>query len=135
MEATNEQDHIGRVRTIDFTGSSDIEREEGQPIAVGLAQPDARRLAACWNACEGSATKDLEELGADYIKPLIKLIDERDALQAREAHLISALKAILATKPVSGLNPDARISDPPEVKVGWNVHALARAALAAAGAA
>ncbi len=44
----------------------------------GLFEPDARRLAACWNACDGSETEDLERLGADFIAPWIKMLDERD---------------------------------------------------------
>lgn len=50
---------------------------------------DARRLAACWNACEGSDVEDLERLGADFIKPLIDLIDERDQLKAQTEDLIT----------------------------------------------
>lgn len=42
-------------------------------------QANARRLVACWNACDGSETEDLERLGANFIKPLIDLIDYRDA--------------------------------------------------------
>lgn len=59
-----------------------VARVTARPTWIVEAKANARRLAACWNACEGSKTEDLEELGADYIKPLIKLIDEFAAARA-----------------------------------------------------
>lgn len=40
-----------------------------------------------------------------------------------------ALKKITETKPAHGMNMKAKMSDPPELKVCWNVHAIARDAL------
>lgn len=64
---------------------SDINTPDGMTIATA-GNDNARRLAACWNACEGSEVEDLERLGADFIKPLIDLIDENEKLkkQAKE---------------------------------------------------
>lgn len=51
-------------------------------MAEGEKEANARRLVACWNACEGSTTESLELLGSDYIKPLVDLIRQRDELLA-----------------------------------------------------
>lgn len=53
-------------------------------------------------------------------------------LIAAAPELLEALKSILAVKPQHGMNPHATGSDPMEVKVGWNVHMIARAAIAKA---
>lgn len=71
-----------------FSGGADLKRADGVVIGIEMSHDDARRLAACWNACEGSKTEDLEELGADYIKPLIKLIDECATARALLTELI-----------------------------------------------
>lgn len=47
---------------------------------AGNSFADARRIVACVNACEGSETEILEQLGGDFVKPLIDLIDQRDEL-------------------------------------------------------
>lgn len=46
--------------------------------------------------------------------------------------LLEALEQILSMKPTHGMNPNAKTNDPPELKVGWNVHAIARNAIAKA---
>ncbi|WUR15675.1 hypothetical protein E7V67_011400 [[Empedobacter] haloabium] len=48
-------------------------------------------------------------------------------------HLVAALQTILATKPQYGMNPQAIVGSPHGID--WNVHAIAREALDAAGAA
>jgi hypothetical protein len=57
---------------------------------------------------------------------ITKLREARTAV----AELIEAMKLIAATTPVHGMNPKALISAPMSEKVGWNVHFIARAALA-----
>jgi hypothetical protein len=47
--------------------------------------------------------------------------------------LVTALHQILDTKPAYGMNPNAVVGSPHAI--GWNVHDIARAALAAAEAA
>ena len=58
--------------------------------AIADTPEDARRLAACWNACDGSTTEDLERLGSDFIAPWVKLFDE---LEAARALLAEALES------------------------------------------
>ena len=59
------------------------------------SEHDARRLAACWNACEGVPTESLEKewwghLG-DKTKPS-KLMAQRDALLAACKALVEAIE-------------------------------------------
>jgi hypothetical protein len=118
----------------------------------GKDEADARRLVACWNASEGLSTEDLETAGnsfngwrlASYAmndakaqrdelqKTLMSIEAKVDALIAQRDELLAALKQIASTKPVNGMNPDARMSDPADIKVGWNIHWIARAAIAKA---
>lgn len=60
--------------------------------------------------------------------PAGEMLRKQDAAikQLREA-----LEAIKATKPQHGMNPNAYMSDPDDIKVGWNVHWVAHKALAA----
>jgi hypothetical protein len=53
-------------------------------------------------------------------------------LIAAAPDLLEALRLIASTKPVHGMNPDARMGDPVDIKVGWNIHWIARAAIAKA---
>ena len=50
---------------------------------------NARRLVACWNACEGITTERLEDLGRPLMKHLIGC-DERAARQVKEAAALTA---------------------------------------------
>jgi len=50
-------------------------------------------------------------------------------LVAINAELLKTLEQILAIKPQTGMNPKAKGDDPIEIKVGWNVHMIARTAL------
>lgn len=47
-----------------------------------LSAADARRLAACWNACEGLDTGALERIGDNFIKPMADLTAQRDQARA-----------------------------------------------------
>lgn len=51
-----------------------------------------------------------------------------EAQRDRE-RLLDALQQIATTKPLCGLNPKAKVSDPQDMKLVWNVHAIARAAI------
>lgn len=63
-------------------------REDVRQIAVVNALEDARRLVACWNACQGLRTEHIEELAAigRGVERLAigchKLTKERDDLAA-----------------------------------------------------
>ena len=52
---------------------------------------DARRIVACWNACEGIPIDALE--GNTAFPTLAELIAERDRLREINAELIAALEA------------------------------------------
>ncbi|MFR9719922.1 hypothetical protein ACL00X_11255 [Aeromonas diversa] len=56
--------------------------EDGTDFATFYHAADAKRLAACWNACLGLDTADLEERGlaCAFGNQLIKLEQQRDAL-------------------------------------------------------
>lgn len=79
--------------------------------------------------------KELQHYGGYVIAESLTDEDRAFALRACNSHdeLVGALKAILETKPQFGMNPRAIVGSPDAV--GWNVHAMARAAIAAAGAA
>lgn len=66
---------------------TDLETSSGMTVADGVAVPDARRLAACWNIAEGMPTKEIEQ-GT----PLIKVRDKMNA----QAQQLAAARALLA---------------------------------------
>lgn len=81
----------------------------GKTVATFNDEPssdDARRLVACWNACEGITTERLEDLGRPLMQHLIGC-DERAARQVKEtgdlrAHrdaLLAALRCALKKAP------------------------------------
>jgi hypothetical protein len=77
---------IGRYRmavniTAGGSGTSIIEKQMA-------AQANARRLAACWNTCQGIPTEALED------DALRKLRDDRDQLLAQRDELLAALLKI-----------------------------------------
>lgn len=55
---------------------------------------NARRLAACWNACEGISTERLEDLGRPLMQHLIGC-DERAARQVKEAADLTSQRSTL----------------------------------------
>lgn len=55
---------------------------------------NARRLVACWNACEGITTERLEDLGRPLMQHLIGC-DERAARQVKEAADLTAQRGTL----------------------------------------
>lgn len=68
----------------------DLDTEDGWTIATA-GRGNARRIAAAWNAVEGSKTEVLEALGADFVKPLIDLIDDKERLSKE----LNAARALL----------------------------------------
>lgn len=64
-------------------------------IGEAKTEPDARRLVACWNACEGLSTKQIG-LIADHHE---KVQAQRDALLAAARDIRTALDDLLNQKP------------------------------------
>ena len=58
----------GRLKTRRPVGVDFLETEEGGKLVASLyyheatSEADARRLVACWNACEGVTTEHIEKL-------------------------------------------------------------------------
>lgn len=84
------------------TGSASFDPMAGVDTIVlyhDNAKADARRLVACWNACEGIAPDDLEAMPAAYMLAKLQMViplfqEARDALTAlteaqRKLHGIS----------------------------------------------
>lgn len=109
----SEQCTQGRISMAEWKAGEDahgfnLVTSEGDllPLCDMEAGPDddyeanARRLVACWNACEGITTERLEDLGRPLMKHLIGC-DERAARQVKEAaelcaqrdELLAGLKA------------------------------------------
>lgn len=66
--------------------------QDGMTIAAFVDEPseaNARRLVACWNACEGISTEHLED---DAVR---KLMQDRDLLLAQRDELLAELKKAL----------------------------------------
>ena len=70
--------------------------ERGNPVAeVGygpeaLCEANARRLVACWNACEDIATESLE---AGYIRGLVEALDLIETAAGSPGHVAYMTKA------------------------------------------
>lgn len=139
------EQHTTGPLTVERNGSAnhcDIYDADGFAIAGNVLQHHARRLAACWNACEGLPTERLETAppiaeritiaiaaGDNLDAELAKRNDELAAARALQAQLVQALAdATDSLEYVERTMPGA---------VGCGVRAerikAARAALAAAG--
>lgn len=79
-----------------------------QPKAIVGNDADARRLVACWNACDGGSTEDLEAL-AFFGIPVTKVVDgikqERDTARAELATARTLLAEINASIPNDHFDP------------------------------
>ena len=53
------------------------------------AEENSRRLTACWNACEGISTENLEDN-----KPIIELANDYNAVLKQRDELLAALVAV-----------------------------------------
>ncbi len=71
------QEKLGISHWADRPGEAILELEPEDQAAI------ARRLVACWNACEGIGLERLEDLGKPLIKHLIGC-DERAARQVKQ---------------------------------------------------
>jgi hypothetical protein len=77
---------VGRVDAVATTGfalDSDSER-------LALSRADARRLAACWNACEGISTERLEKIALGLPPALRAAHQDADKLRGQ---LVEAMQA------------------------------------------
>ena len=87
----------GRLRLFDTYVDPEIRDDNDKLVAVVLAEKanSARRLVACWNACEGISTDELETTGGAAVgwtrtaSKLIHATTQRDAL-------LAALNGLLA---------------------------------------
>lgn len=87
---------------------------------------DASRKALAVLSLTGADSALQDELVGAMEKP-----DRRVAeLTAQRDEMLVTLERIASTKPQYGMNPNAKMSDPADVKVCWNVHLIARTALA-----
>lgn len=72
------------ARVILFTqyGDHEIRSETGELIAVSVSHQhaNARRLVACWNACEGLYTESLER-GEPLAEQIVDVLVQRDELK------------------------------------------------------
>jgi uncharacterized membrane-anchored protein YhcB (DUF1043 family) len=73
---------------------SDVSGSFVPDLLVRLTEANARRLAACWNACEGVETDDIEQWTVNTGPLLINKIREVDALHV----LISSERAAAITE-------------------------------------
>ena len=71
-----------------------------------IRRENARRLAACWNACDGFSAEALED---DAPR---KLLEDRDRLLAQRKELLEALKAVTQ-------HLDARSKNTPDLEAVW----------------
>jgi len=94
---------IGKRRGAVFPIESDAPAVQGQIVAdVGFGASgevdiaNARRLVACWNACEKVSLEDLEAINrpadVSFAVNVDRLVRERDSLRAVNAELLEALK-------------------------------------------
>lgn len=77
----------------------------GGTVATFTDEPseaDARRLVACWNACEGITTERLEEIDKPLLMHLTgadrraaRMVQERRELEAQRDELLAALQGLL----------------------------------------
>lgn len=77
----------GRVILFTQYGDHEIRSETGELIAVSVSHQhaNARRLVACWNACEKASTEDLESLtrpgDVGWATTIDRVVRERDEIK------------------------------------------------------
>jgi hypothetical protein len=85
-EVSSDSGHIKHLCPVDSEGMSllTVVEHEGVKFAAVYSDEDARRLVACWNACEGLPTEVLEHAAStgDSLGGHIKLTAQRDELLA-----------------------------------------------------
>lgn len=84
----------GKLRVQDDDEYSVLVAEGAHPddsMAHVWTKPDARRLVACWNACEGISTEDIEH---GVVPPVDKRIYAR--IEKERGELMATLQGVLA---------------------------------------
>ena len=98
-EVVSDSGHIKHLCPVDVDGLSllTVVEHEGVKFAAVYSDDDARRLVACWNACIGAPTEDLESHGflALRTRQVESLEAERDSLRAVNAELMEALEGLV----------------------------------------
>ena len=83
------------IQTLDGSATVAVALEFG-PNNPGMREANARRLAACWNACEGVDTDLLNAAGDGILKKSLNKTSELHAmvkaLEAQRDELLAALK-------------------------------------------
>jgi hypothetical protein len=92
----------GRIEVAQILGGDwivqTVERNKfGQAalIAANLTEANARRLTACWNACEGLSTEQLEVLKKPVPSNILALIGERDGARIELAAASALLREVV----------------------------------------
>jgi hypothetical protein len=72
-----------------------ILEEDGGAIGVfgGTDPANARRLVACWNACDGIPTEEIESGTAGFLHRYATVVDERDALVKERDELVAVIRS------------------------------------------
>lgn len=100
-----------RIGTPPPNGEQTIGTYQGLMVAVattGIDMPtkaNARRLVACWNACDGISTNTLEALRTPIkdISCIPGLVADIDALRAVNAELVEALEGFIGVINAAGI--------------------------------
>lgn len=76
--------HVGQCHSVGITGTKVAIAVTGKvdELDADISEANARRIAACWNACDGIPTAWLEGGAADILEHSIALIKQRDELLA-----------------------------------------------------
>ena len=87
------------IQTQDGTVVALAVAHDVQPFSEVDSSPVARRLVACWNACQNIETEVLEQhalgvLGADYSQTLNELKAANQRLKSQRDDLLAALRKV-----------------------------------------
>ena len=102
-----------------------------EQLCQDITEANARRIEACWNACEGLSTELVEQLADMEDSPLAAC---EQAIAQRD-ELLGALRMLLLTAGEINDAPDGLLemaleSDDQETRNQANAHLCARAAIA-----
>lgn len=105
--------HIGKTVASQYT----LYDEHGQRVANsfesvmvsqrsdGECEANARRLVACWNACEGLDTETLELMASGNAPSLREIFGEHGQLWGQRDELLAALRGLLDALPSATTHP------------------------------
>ena len=85
----------GRLTLVTQYAQPELRDASGELVAVIPAYEveNARRLATCWNACDGIDTEHLERHGLpDFAQKISDLVAQRDALRDAAKNALNALQ-------------------------------------------